>query len=233
MSKKHNGDALHSEEKKNEKTEQKEQKGTSGAEIAFEIDDNDYLHVFIDTERLHLSSVVPEQIDDYCKLYADKEIMKKYLFGVPLSKKESTGRVITWTREWAAQNPFSAFSVFEKQADPFIGNIGLRAAPEKNAAELFYIYHSQVKGKKIHGQGYGTEAATAVVKDYAPKLQKQNIPLIRPDGTKEPFKGLYAVAREDNPGSWKILEKVGLKHEETVEKYGAKRRVYRGLVFKK
>jgi len=216
------------------KTQEKNQnKDRMRAEIGFDVDNNDYLHVFIDTERLHMSSVVPTEKEDYRKLYADAEVMKKYIFGVPLSKEESDMRVDIWTKAWAAQDPFSAFSVFKKHEDPFIGNIGIRPAPEKNAAELFYIYHKQVDGKPIHGQGYGGEGAEAVVKDYAPELERRGVPMTRRDGTKEPFKGLYAVAREDNPASWKILEAVGLKHEETVEKYGAKRRVYRGAVPKK
>lgn len=197
------------------------------AEIGFDINNDDGLEVYIDTERLHMASVKKTDLEAYCQLFGDKEVMQKFLYGIPLTKEEVTKRVNRQTQAWADKNPFSGFSIFEQGTDPIIGSAGLGAAPveEKNSAEMFYLLH-KIKQR----QGYGPELGTALVKDYAPELQKRGEMIRRPDGKKESLCFVYAVAREDNPASWNILETVGLKHEDTIEKYGATRRVYRGKV---
>ena len=57
-------------------------------------------------------------------------------------------------------------------------------------------------------------------------LQEKGYQLQIEDQPRKPLTYLYATAREDNPGSYKILEKCELTHQENQEIYGADRRVY-------
>ena len=58
--------------------------------------------------------------------------------------------------------------------------------------------------KDFQNQKYGTEAINAVMKNLVFELLKYNV-----GGA--PFKEIEATAREDNPASWIILEKVDFK----------------------
>ena len=92
--------------------------------------------------------------------------------------------------------------------------IGHGDAPGQS--ELAYLFMENHWGK-----GFGTEAVTAVVKDYAPAAVKEGYTL---DG--KTLEKITATVRPDNPGSVKILEKLGMHKIREDEKYGAFRHDY-------
>ncbi len=85
------------------------------------------------------------------------------------------------------------FAITLKENNSLIGLINISGANTNKRAEVGYWI-----GKPFWGKGYGTEAAQAVIK-YGFEVMEHN--------------RIYALAFTDNPGSWRIMEKVGMKHE--------------------
>ncbi|MEK3990379.1 MULTISPECIES: GNAT family N-acetyltransferase [Robertmurraya] len=71
-----------------------------------------------------------------------------------------------------------------------------------NRGELAYWV-----GKPYWGQGYGTEAAKALLRYGFEVLQLNRI---------------YAQSFTTNPGSWRIMEKIGLKYEGTLRQHASR-----------
>lgn len=188
------------------------------SEINFIINDQDALSVTINTIRLHMRSVEPDDCDAYTSLYADKEVVQKYSTGETKTKEEIRSRINDiWVKRWREKDPYSSLAVFTK-SNEFVGQVTLGHGDNPGVAELAGI------GNKNYWQnGYGTEAAMAVVQEYGPALVKEGYTLEGKELT-----AITATARPDNPGSFKILEKLGMKlvGRKEIEKYKAERLLY-------
>lgn len=90
-------------------------------------------------------------------------------------------------------------AIIEKETDQLIGMMTLKIHQAFQRGELGYWV-----GKPYWGKGYGTEAAKALVKYGFEDLQLNKI---------------YAQAFTTNPGSWRIMEKIGLKYEGTLRQH--------------
>lgn len=104
----------------------------------------------------------------------------------------------------------------------FIGHVILGGADpavvkiedqELNASELAYLFHT-----KSWGKGYGTEAVTAVVQDYALEMAKKEYRV-----NNNAFQAICATSRQDNTASRKILLFQGMKKIGETFKFGAQR----------
>ncbi|WP_430109409.1 GNAT family N-acetyltransferase [Paenibacillus sp. B1-33] len=80
-----------------------------------------------------------------------------------------------------------------------------------NRGELAYWI-----GKPYWGKGYGTEAAQATLPYGFEQLKLQKI---------------FAEAYTSNPGSWRIMEKIGLNYEETLKQHMCRFGQYHDLAF--
>jgi RimJ/RimL family protein N-acetyltransferase len=191
--------------------------------MSFEYEGEHNLSVTIETKRLELKSVVPEDFENYySKLYSCPEVMKSFAYGVPLDSETTAERVEMWAHRWEQNDPFSAFSVRLKEEDTFAGQVSLLKQNEKlpGAGVLAYLF-----SKDTWGQGIASEAVLPVVNDYATELAKQAREI-----HSKAFTTLYATARVDNMASNKILEKAGMALEETKEAFGALRHHYRKAI---
>jgi [ribosomal protein S5]-alanine N-acetyltransferase len=177
-------------------------------------DERDNLSVSIQTTRLQLRSVQERNLDVYLPLYTDPEVTAKYGAGKPYTSDQVRGEVDQMVKLWASGNPYSGFAIF--QGDEFVGNIDLMSTGISGEVDLGYILH-----KAYWGQGLASEAAMAIVKDYAPLLLEKGYTLKGHRVTK-----IVATARPDNPFSCRILEKVGMQFLKAGEKYGAPRHFY-------
>jgi ribosomal-protein-alanine N-acetyltransferase len=187
--------------------------------VNFYLNDHDSLTVKIHTERLHMRSVEPSEKDcsSYAALFGDPEVMGKYATGQTKTPEEIQTRIKdTWVKRWQQGDPYSALAVFKDDTDEFIGHVVIGHGDEAGQSELAYLF------KKDHwNKGYGTEAVTAVVKEYAPATVEEGHTL---DGT--PLEKITATARPDNPASVKILEKLGMHKTGEDNKFGALRHHY-------
>ena len=188
------------------------------AEINFFSDDQDGLSVTIDTDRLHLRSVEPteDEYDRYAALFGSKDVMGKFAMGQTKTREEMEARINLWVRRWRAHDPYAGLAVFKNDTDDFLGHVILGHGNAANESELAYLFN------QLHwGKGFGSEAVTAVVKEYAPATVKEGYLL-----DSEPLETIVATARPDNPASGRILEKVGMQFVRAEEKYESMRHHY-------
>ena len=190
------------------------------------------LVVHIYTDNLHLRSVEISDLNDSFGLYRCAENMKNYGAGQPWEDSISERLVQRWSDDWKKGNPFSGFSIFMRDvsgvqdSEPFIGNICFKSGENNKAyvgntvagsSEMtFMIDH------KYWGEGYGKQAAAALVNGVAPEYQKQGfkVTCALPDNTREslPLEWLTATVSPENTGSVKILTGLGFEFEGILEK---------------
>lgn len=157
--------------------------------------------VTIETKRLRLCSTRVTEAAQYADLYGKDVNMGHFASGERVPRAETEARVqAIWAQRWAKGDPYSSLSIFKQEDKAFIGHVVLGADKEPGIAELTYVIDEAFQHK-----GYGTEAVTAVVRDFAPKLVQQGY-LVRGAA----LEVIRATARLDNPDSHAILMKVGM-----------------------
>lgn len=181
------------------------------AAIEFEWDDIENkkgLRVTITTERLILKSVVEEDIPNLVRLFSDPDVMKRYAAGTPRDEQTTVRRVRdVWIPRWQDNDPRGAFAVFLKD-DPrtMIGSVVLGVGDGPGRAEL-----AGLSFKDFWGKGFGSEAITALVNEYAPTLIDYQYDFAKgfKDCSFMVLSRIDATASPDNIASWKILDKLG------------------------
>jgi [ribosomal protein S5]-alanine N-acetyltransferase len=88
------------------------------------------------------------------------------------------------------------FAITLRESGELIGCIGLNVHPEHARGEIAYWI-----GRPHWGRGYVTEAAREIVAFGFHELQLNRI---------------YALAFTSNPGSYRVMEKIGMKYEGTL-----------------
>ena len=189
------------------------------AEVNFFLDEKDALAVTIDTERLHIRSVEASEEDcsSYVALFGDQDVMGKFATGQTKTREDMETRVRdVWVKRWHQNDPYSGLAVFKNDTDDFLGHVQIGHGDAAGQSELAYLFM-----RNHWGKGFGAEAVTAVVKEYAPATVEEGYAI---DG--KVLEKITATARPDNPGSIKILEKLGMHKVGEEEKYGALRHCY-------
>lgn len=182
------------------------------AHIDIEVDENNRLIVRIITERLELESITLLHIDDYIRLFSNRENMATFADGEPRPAEKTAQNVHDWSKRWLNNDPFSAFTITQNDTDEFVGYASLGYG-EAGCAELAYILD-----KNKWRKGYGSESVTTIVKEYAPELFKKNYKIGKND-----FVKVTASTRADNVASSAILKKSGLKYAKEDVSYGKRR----------
>lgn len=176
-------------------------------EVSFVENDNG-LHVMIETKNLVLTSVTMKDLRHYTELFGNAQVMQHYAEGKPRSKVAVKKMLTTWTQRWEAKNPFSGLVVRKKAAahqlqGEFLGHIVLGLSPEKaNTAEL-----AGLMVQDAQHNGYGYEAAGALALFYAHELVQLGYKL--PSETS--VERILATAKPENKPVLKILKALGFK----------------------
>ncbi len=189
------------------------------SEVNFFLNDREELTVTIDTERLHIRSVeaTEEDYNSYSALFGDPEVMGKYATGHTKTPEETKTRIKDiWVRRWHQNDPYAGLAVFKKDSEEFLGHVIIGHGDEAGESELAYLFM-----KNQWGKGFGTEAVTAIVKEYAPATVQEGYLL---DGST--LEKIRATTRPDNFASEKILKNLGMHQVGVDEKYGATRHHY-------
>ena len=170
------------------------------------------LSVTVRTDRLRIKSVENSKKYHlwYASLFGSQNVMAKYATGRTRTPERMKTHIKNWVERWRKGDPYSALAIFDKSRH-FIGHIMLKHGEEAGQAELVYILREE-----CWGQGYGSEAAAAVIRSFAPAI-------IGVGYITGPLRTITATARPDNPASVKILRKVGMQEGGTVEKFGGTR----------
>jgi len=173
------------------------------------------LYIEMKTVRLIIRSITDREEKIYIQLLGDPKVMKKYAEGNPYEEEKARELLKTWVDRWDSNNPYSGYAIFRMDSYDFVGTISIRnSAPDE--CRVAYILR-----QKYWGQGYGTEAAHAIVDMLIPRLMLRNY-----QPSYRSLKKIMATALPDNPASEKILigsgfEKIGKAYE-----YGAVRNIF-------
>ncbi len=155
----------------------------------------------METERTVLTA--PTDIDrNDIFLLKSNEQTRKHLGG-PVHKKnlEEKFQVIRTSRK-----PEQHWIVKEKLSDEFIGLASITKYHDGIHYEISYEFLPNFWGK-----GYGTEIMKRII-DYGFQEVK--------------FMELYAETQEKNAASIRLLQKVGMEHIDTIQRFGEEQVVY-------
>ncbi|MBD3920521.1 GNAT family N-acetyltransferase [Paenibacillus sp. PR3] len=166
---------------------------------------------FMQTNRLTLRLLEPQDAEPMEQMVSDKEVADTTL-GIP--HPYPTGSSVGFIQgrmEAAERGEGYSFAVIRTEDECFLGVVGLRLQQEHNMAEMGYWI-----GRPYWGSGYCTEAAERVLRFAFEELALNRV---------------YAAAMTRNPGSYKVMEKVGMKHEGVLRSHIRKGDAYEDLTY--
>jgi RimJ/RimL family protein N-acetyltransferase len=148
----------------------------------------------LETQRLLLRHLEPDDLDDLYVLYSDPEVRRYFPEGT--LTLEETKEELEWHRHGHPQHPqFGLWATIYKQNNQFIGRCGLLPwmIDQHREVEIAYMI-----AKEYWRQGLGTEAAQAI-RDYAfEKLQLSR---------------LICLIDRDNRASIQVATTIGMTFE--------------------
>ena len=144
----------------------------------------------VETDRLCLRMLTPDDIDAFALLYGDPDVMRYVATGVTVSREDSEYYLSRLIQYWQ-EHEFGRWAVTIKPVGGFIGYCGL--ALYEGRHELMYALD-----KRYWGRGYATEAVRATLRYGFEELKLELI---------------AAVTHKENVASQKVMEKVGMKYE--------------------
>jgi RimJ/RimL family protein N-acetyltransferase len=145
------------------------------------------MNLHIETKRLLIRNFQKDDWEDVASYCTDAKVMKYIPMGV-LSLDEA--------KEFVSSDPdeeTECYAIYEKKLARVIGQIIYHPWFAESTWELGWIIHPH-----FQQQGYASEAARAVL---AYGFQSQKLHRI------------VATCQPDNPPSWKVAEKIGMKRE--------------------
>lgn len=148
----------------------------------------------LETERLILRHLQPNDLDALFGLYSDPEVRRYFPEGT-LTYAE-TKEELEWFRNGHPEHPeLGLWATIYKETNQFIGRCGLLPWTIDQQAEVEVAY---LLAKEYWGQGLGTEAAQAILDYGFDRLQLSR---------------LICLIDQDNLASIKVAEKIGMTFE--------------------
>ena len=150
--------------------------------------------VYLETERLTLRRFTPDDLDDLVALDSDPAVMRYINGGRPTPRDEMRDDYLPW---WLAYydrgDAWGFWAAIERETGDFLGWFHLRPNKEDppDEPELGYRLVQSAWGK-----GYATEGSRALVDKAFAEL-----------GARRVYAGTMVV----NTGSWRVMEKSGLR----------------------
>jgi RimJ/RimL family protein N-acetyltransferase len=151
----------------------------------------------VETARLRLRMLRPEDLDDLAALFADPEVMKYVADGKPTSREETRKALDSIIQHWR-RHGFGRWAVEDKTTGEFVGFGGLRSlfgVPE-------VVYHFATRH---WGNGLATELGRASLR-YGFETHR--------------FARIVAIAKPGNAASIRVMEKLGMRYEKDAIYYG-------------
>jgi RimJ/RimL family protein N-acetyltransferase len=157
----------------------------------------------LETARLVIRAFEPADAGAWVALFSDPEV-GRFLPPAPAPTLEEFQGAVESRHAMEREIGYAMWAVEATTAGEFLGQCGLRpaAAMDANAGSEIDLSYHFVRGSC--GKGYATEAATAVLAHA-----------IGPLGLDE----VMAVATSDNVGSWRVMEKAGMRYEGSASYY--------------
>lgn len=151
----------------------------------------------LETDRLTLRMFAPEMAETFHRIWNDAVVMK-YIDNFRPTLEESRGFMTRLVALWREQG-FGQWAVELKEEGKLIGYAGFKYLDKTPEVELLYGID-----KPYWNKGYTTEAGRACL-DYV--------------FSKTRLERIVAVAHPENIGSWRVMEKLGMKRERVARYY--------------
>jgi RimJ/RimL family protein N-acetyltransferase len=158
----------------------------------------------LETPRLVIRTFEPGDADAWIALFSDPEV-RRFLPPGPVPTLEDFQGAIESRHAMERETGYAMWVVEARATGEFLGQCGLRPAATMDPTagpEIDLAYHF-VPGS--WGKGYATEAVIAVLAHALGPLG---------------LGGVMAVAIPDNVGSWRVMEKAGMRYEGKASYYG-------------
>lgn len=152
-----------------------------------------------ETERLLIRKFTFDDLNQLIELRSDDEVIK-YLGGRRMQNPDAIKKRLQFYIDCYAKFGYGMCAMIWKETGEMIGWCGLQPLEETGYTEVGYGMI-----KEFWGKGIGFECAKAWL-EYAFETANAEI--------------IVAVASPENTGSWRIMEKCGMKYEKTEEHYG-------------
>ncbi|HYE66345.1 MAG TPA: GNAT family N-acetyltransferase [Pyrinomonadaceae bacterium] len=152
----------------------------------------------IETARLRLRGFTQDDLDDLLLIRSDPEVMRYIGTGAPATREQTQARINNHLAQWE-QHGFGQWAVVHKGHGKLIGWCGLGFLERTPEVEIGYGFD-----KPYWGMGIASEAAAATLRYGFERLQLESI---------------VAVAMPENIGSWRVMEKLGMKYVKRAHYY--------------
>jgi len=148
----------------------------------------------LETDRLVLRRLVPEDLDDLFALYSDPEIRRYFPEGT-LTYEETREELEWFLNGHPAHPELGLWATIHKETGQFIGRCGLLPWTIDGRAEVEVAY---LLAREYWGQGLGTEAARAILEYGFKHLQLSR---------------LICLIDRENLASIKVATNIGMTFE--------------------
>ncbi|MEO8513471.1 MAG: GNAT family N-acetyltransferase [Ignavibacteria bacterium] len=159
----------------------------------------------LETERLLLRSLEPEDIEVIAKMFGDEEVMRFIGEGKTYPRSAAEQSITKWN-DYEREHGFTSWAVIRKEDNALIGKCGFNYLPDNSDIELSYMLD-----EPYWGSGYASEIAKAAL-EYG--LNKLNM------------KRVVAIVYPQNSPSIRVIEKTGMKYEKEYDYHGIKMLMY-------
>lgn len=146
----------------------------------------DQISGVIETDRLRLRPLVPDDLDALLWLHAEPDVIR---FMGPLNRAQATERLAAYQSDWR-QRGYGLMAMLDRRSGRFIGRTGLKYWPQFDETEVGWVLHPAV-----WGQGLATEAGRACLRFG---LRHLEVPYYT------------AMIRPDNHRSIAVAERLGM-----------------------
>jgi RimJ/RimL family protein N-acetyltransferase len=152
------------------------------------------VQVYLETDRLILRRLTPDDVDLVTALDADPEVMRYITGGLPTSRDEIRNDYLpSWFAYYERGARYGFWAAIEKGTGTFIGWFHLRPQAEDGDDEPELGYRLNAAA---WGHGYATEGSRALIRKAFEELGARRV---------------YATTMVVNVGSWRVMEKAGLR----------------------
>ena len=152
----------------------------------------------LETNRLILRHLLPDDLDSLFALYSDQEIRRYFPEGT-LTYEETKEELEWFLNGHPAHPQLGLWATIYKETNQFIGRCGLLPWTIEQRPEVEVAY---LLAKEYWGQGLGTEAAQAIVHYGFEQLQLSR---------------LICMIDPENQASIKVARKIGMTLEKEME----------------
>jgi [ribosomal protein S5]-alanine N-acetyltransferase len=156
---------------------------------------------WIETPRLVIRTFEPRDAEAWIAMVNDPEV-NRFLPPAPAATMQTFAVALERRHAMEREIGYSMWAVDEKATSAFVGQCGIRPVHEDAGPEIDLAYHYT---RASWNKGYGTEAVIAVLTHGLGPVGLDRI---------------MAVAMLENTGSWRVMEKAGMRYAGLVNYYG-------------